>query len=157
MITLRIAVFSDTHGEVASMIKIIKKIKPDKTVHLGDTIRDAKEVVKSIKSLEVACVSGNNDFLLNAPKEINFEVDRIKIFACHGHVYNVKNGLSLILNAAKERKADVVLFGHTHKALNEYQNGVLLFNPGSLSNYGRKSYGVIDIADGKVKSDIFVL
>ena len=43
-----------------------------------------------------------------------------------------------------------MLFGHTHCALNEYDEGLYIMNPGSCNGYGA-SYGYIDITE---KGDI---
>ena len=46
--------------------------------------------------------------------------------------------------AARDRKADIALYGHTHQAEIEYRDGLYLMNPGSLhGSYG--TYGIIDI------------
>ena len=61
-------------------------------------------------------------------------------------------GLGELEHEARERKADVALFGHTHITHDEYIDGVRLFNPGSLG-FG-KSFGVIEVKDGQVISNI---
>ena len=57
-------------------------------------------------------------------------------------------------SAARERSADIVLFGHTHLPYEAYiasdseeEKSVWLFNPGSMSKprEGKPSYGIIDI------------
>ena len=54
--------------------------------------------------------------------------------------------------AAKEKGADIALYGHTHVAHDEEVDGIRLFNPGSLGY--EKSFGVIEIRDGQVLSNI---
>jgi len=47
---------------------------------------------------------------------------------------------------AEEVGADAVLFGHTHQRILENHAGLLLANPGSLSNAGRhRSFAVLII------------
>ena len=48
--------------------------------------------------------------------------------------------------AAREEKADILLFGHTHNAMTYYEDGLYVMNPGSCSGY-MASYGYIDITD----------
>lgn len=155
---MKLLVFSDTHGDVLPMLTVIDKIKPDKIIHLGDTVKDIQEVIARLPGKDISFVSGNNDFG-KGERELLFSEAGYQIFATHGHHYHVKNGLSYLLSAGRERKADIILFGHTHKALNEYQEGILLFNPGSLSysSYKKPSYGLLQLNEGKLKSDIFVL
>ena len=47
---------------------------------------------------------------------------------------------------------DVIVYGHSHKALNEVIDGVLLFNPG----IARSSYGILTIGE-EVLGEIFDL
>ena len=46
--------------------------------------------------------------------------------------------------AAREQGAQVLLYGHTHQALTDYDDGLHILNPGSLSGW-RPSYGTLDI------------
>ena len=55
-----------------------------------------------------------------------------------------------MIYTARDEKADILLFGHTHQAVTEYYDGLYLMNPGSCHGYGA-SYGFIDITD---KGDI---
>ena len=53
-----------------------------------------------------------------------------------------------IKRAAKENNCNIALFGHTHEKYYSYEDGLHLFNPGSIgSGYGGASYGVINITD----------
>ena len=76
-----------------------------------------------------------------------------RIFLTHGDLYGVKYGLDGIKGLAVDHNADLVLFGHTHQAMEKYistdEGGYYLFNPGSIGGgYGIKpSYGVINITD----------
>ena len=67
------------------------------------------------------------------------------MFATNGHAYDVKSGLYRAVMAAREQKADVLLYGHTHCALEDYDDGLYILNPGSLSRGSRPSYGLLDI------------
>ena len=52
--------------------------------------------------------------------------------------------------AAQERGADIVLYGHTHRAAEEERNGVLFVNPGSLAKREtEKSYAYLVLQSGK--------
>ncbi len=49
---------------------------------------------------------------------------------------------------------DVIVFGHTHKALMEERKGTLLVNPGSPNDRrfsDRLSYAVLDIEEGEIR------
>jgi predicted phosphodiesterase len=56
--------------------------------------------------------------------------------------------------AAREQNADVVVFGHTHNALTEYDEGLYIMNPGHCSGYDA-TYGYIDITEkGEILTNI---
>lgn len=44
---------------------------------------------------------------------------------------------------SRERQADILLFGHTHQPLTDYDDGLYILNPGSLR--GRGTYGLLDV------------
>ena len=48
----------------------------------------------------------------------------------------------MLFERAKEKGADIALFGHTHTPFYEYRENIHLFNPGSVAN---SEYGIIDI------------
>ena len=58
---------------------------------------------------------------------------------------------------ARKQGADIDLFGHTHIGFTRYEDGLYLMNPGSLSRAGEHSYGVIDLCDGGVFTNIIHL
>lgn len=70
-----------------------------------------------------------------------------KIFFIHGHPYYVKHGYERIEEEAKNRGADICLFGHTHIPYTEYKDGIYFMNPGAVFN---GSYGIIDITDSGI-------
>ena len=59
-------------------------------------------------------------------------MEGIKIFYCHGHRYGVKDGREKLAAEAKRRGCGLALYGHTHIAMIDEIDGVMLVNPGSL-------------------------
>ena len=50
----------------------------------------------------------------------------------------------------KDKKVDVIVFGHSHHPMNEIKDGILFFNPGSATDTvfaPFRSYGVLEISD----------
>ena len=92
-------------------------------------------------------VRGNNDWGCTAPDFDEVIVENTKIFFTHGHLFRVKYDLYTIACAAKSRKAKVLLFGHTHEPLIDYDDGLYLMNPGALCpSWGSSpGYGTVDI------------
>ena len=151
---MKLLVFSDSHGSCRIMADIIKKENPDIVIHLGDTVRDIKAVEPLFEGVRFYYVPGNNDYgYLN--NYIETEIGEKKFFICHGHQFRVKSGLHAIMEYAKQKGADILLFGHTHTPLNDYYKGMLVLNPGSIkkSGFGISSYGVIILTEGEVFSE----
>jgi len=146
---MKAIVFSDSHGQVDTMIDIISGNQDvKKIIHLGDLVKDAERLEYEYPDAEIICVAGNNDWYSNQPTERLIELFGIKFFISHGDYYGVKNGLIRITQKARQLGAEVVLFGHTHVPFEGYEGDVLLINPGSISlpaRGSRRSYCVIDI------------
>ena len=74
------------------------------------------------------------------------------MFITHGHAYYVSLDPEYVREEGKARKADIVMFGHTHRPFFEEKDGITVLNPGSLSfprQEGRKgSYMIMEI-DGE--------
>ena len=92
-------------------------------------------------------VRGNCDFESKYPKEILHQLVGNTILAVHGHEHNVKSSLMELYYRAKEKDADIVLFGHSHLYGAEMKDGILFVNPGStMQPRGGKdaTYAVIE-------------
>ena len=153
---MKILVISDTHGEISVAQRIIRLEKPDHVIHLGDCVRDAEDLSNLFPILPICKVSGNNDWFSDEAKEKVIVLGKTRLFLCHGHTTGVKNGLDVQWAKAQTQNCTVSLFGHTHSPYLEEQNGVLLFNPGSIT-YG-DSYGIITLTSdesphGEIKYD----
>ena len=79
-----------------------------------------------------------------------FEIDGVKIFLTHGHLYDVKRSLSSIKEIGEKLNVSLVVFGHTHKPYIEKDGDMTLFNPGATED-GR--YGIIILENGNI--DLF--
>lgn len=69
---------------------------------------------------------------INIPESINFNLAGRRIFATHGHRHCVNYNLDLLYTIADRLPADIVFYGHTHRAYTEENHGSLILNPGSL-------------------------
>lgn len=144
---VRILAVSDSHGDRRTLRRILEQHRDaNAVVHLGDGYAD---VLSLQDEFSVLAVAGNCDgFLCDAPPEREFLLGGKRIFAAHGHRFEVKHSLLRLSLAAQSRQADVALFGHTHLPLIERVDDRYLVNPGSVRDGGR--YALIDIADGAV-------
>ena len=161
----RIVVTSDTHIPIAAaelpemLVKDIKKA--DMLIHAGDLIDSS--VLEILKKLcpKVIAIKGNMDQGLEGnelkEKEI-IEIGGFRIGITHGR--GAPNNLTELLSEEfKNDKVDMIIFGHSHSALNKRIGNILFFNPGSptekvFSPYN--SYGIVEISD-KIKADIIRL
>ncbi|SKA79748.1 hypothetical protein SAMN05428976_1043 [Clostridium sp. USBA 49] len=149
---MQIAVISDTHRntyELKKLKNIVKNI--DIIIHLGDNVDDVN-ILKDGFNGKIINVRGNCDFVTSVPVEILEEIEGKKIFITHGHKYNVKYGLTNLKYRAEELEADIVLFGHTHESLVEYEKGIWFINPGSASlpRDFCKSIAILTIENNKI-------
>ncbi len=150
----KILVFSDSHGEVENMVRIIESAQPDIVIHLGDYTSDCDQLCRRFPELQITGVRGNCDYRSAVPELRKLHVDGKLIFASHGHIYNVKSGYTRICYAAMEADADILLFGHTHIAYRDIGLGMEIMNPGSIGRGRNPSYGVITIDKDKIELEI---
>lgn len=152
---MKILVFSDSHGYCDHMLRAIENERPDRIIHLGDHVSDAEHLKEIWPSLPMMRVRGNCDrFDVTTPEYASDVCDGVRIFAVHGHRFDVKRGLLRLFMAAKERAVHIALFGHTHCAFCENKENIWLLNPGSCGYMGRGSYGVIMVRGGSAECAI---
>lgn len=152
---MKCLIFSDSHGSFSGMRRALDK-HPDAEVvfFLGDGLSDADFLARHEKERMWVAVRGNCDFVsLFCDREVlkteEIFLEGKKIVATHGDLYQVKYGLENIKSLAQSRKADIVLFGHTHLPYEEFaggENQFYLFNPGASS----QSYGILTLSENAV-------
>ena len=140
---MRILVCSDSHGRRDRLVLALEQQpKAEILVFLGDGAADAA-FFSHEPGRRAYLVRGNCDGpSCGLPAWEEFSVLGKKVLCTHGHASQVKFGLESLAFAGRERKADLVLFGHTHEPLVFYEDGVTLFNPGSIHD---GAYGFVDI------------
>ncbi|MFA5089415.1 MAG: metallophosphoesterase family protein [Candidatus Omnitrophota bacterium] len=160
---MRIGVISDTHiPEQAQEIprQILEAFKSvDMIVHAGDLVD-----LGVLRLLEACCsnvkaVWGNMD-----PQPVRDVLLEREIFMAAGFKVGLTHGcgrpaklLELIKEDFKKDKPDLVIFGHSHTAVNITQDRTIYFNPGSPTDKvfaAYNSYGIIEIRD-KIEPQIF--
>ncbi len=150
---MRIAVFSDTHGNVIMMEKILKSIGPvDFFIHAGDFYRDAVKVSQQ-HPINMEAVVGNCDYPRVEPQELTLHLEGITIYLLHGHQLDPGDFYNSLIQKGKEAEADLVVFGHTHLASRFERDEIIFFNPGSISSPrmgNSPTYGIIEIGNGEI-------
>lgn len=117
----RIGIISDTHGllrpEVAEGLQDCERI-----LHGGDI--SSPEILRALEGIAPTfAVRGNNDrdWAADLPETLSFELYGVRFFMVH----NKKD-------IPKDTKdMDVIIYGHSHKYLEQQSGGQLILNPGS--------------------------
>ena len=146
---MRVLIVSDTHGSHRNLDAVLGRGgKIDALIHMGD-VENGEHYIEAVADCETYMVAGNNDFFSFLPKEREFTLGKYNIFITHGHNYYVSMGTARLKEEARLRKADIVMYGHTHKPDLEFDEDIIVINPGSLSyprQEGRRAtYVMIEI------------
>ncbi|WP_406242717.1 metallophosphoesterase family protein [Tissierella carlieri] len=107
----------------------------DIIVHSGDYI--SIEVIEALQKYKnFIGVWGNVDEpevknLIKEKEVVTIEGYRIGIFHGHG---TISNTLDRAYEKFREDDVDIIIFGHSHQPLVKTKKGILMLNPGSLTN-----------------------
>ena len=158
---MRAIVFSDSHGNYDVLEKIVERHQKDADlfIHLGDGEREMEYIRYAYPEKKFLFVAGNCDYGSDAPDYDVADFAGKKIFLTHGWRFGVKASLDHIKDEARKFKADVLLFGHTHRAETDYEDGIYIMNPGSCDHprQGGPSYGIVDITEAGIVLNIVYL
>ena len=147
---MRIVVFSDSHGDIFQAVEVVRRNEREKVfIFLGDGVDELETLKEMYPHKEFIGVRGNCDFFCHLPDEYTMDVGGVKILCTHGHLYSVKSSLERISESARKKGVTVALYGHTHKSLTKYDDGLYLVCPGSVSKPADRypTYATVDITD----------
>jgi len=157
---VRILVISDTHIPRSALDMpeaVYKEIENvDLIVHAGDLVeKDFLEKLKALRDTKAVCGNMDSPELCRIlkPKE-EFEAGSFKIGLLHG--YGAPANLVEIVRS-EFKGVDVIIFGHSHSALNIKKDGILFFNPGSPTDKifaQTNTYGILEVTDKKIEGKI---
>lgn len=173
----RLGVVADTHvsDRVGALhpdiIPTFKENQVELIIHAGD-ISSLDVLTELEKVAPVVATKGNRDYwhLNNLPEQTIINVNNNHILINHGQGnwisyffdklplllfgYNIKRFQKKFLK--NEQEFDIVIFGHSHVAENQWINGKLYFNPGCAydSGFDRQgpSIGLLELSNHKVIS-----
>jgi len=146
----KIGIISDTHGLLRPEVMEILKTC-DCIFHGGDI--NKPEILDQLRSLaSIYAVRGNNDkeWAEGLARTLRFSIEGVEFFMTHNKkdvAWNLEN-------------VQVVIFGHTHKYLEQKIDGRLWLNPGSC---GRRRFdqeitmAVMTVEDGKYQIEKIVI
>ena len=138
---VRLAVLTDTHGNGNAAAEALESTGPfDFFLHLGDGVEDGRRLAHDL-GLNFMGVAGNEDFMSGEPERLAFEASGWRLFLIHGHQTDInpfqprdvfEEHLDALAWMAGREEAEVLLFGHTHKAMVQKRNGLIIGNPGEM-------------------------
>jgi len=158
---MKIGVISDTHiPDRCEHIpfKALEAFKNvDMVIHAGDLAS-----LKAIEELKAVCpkivvVAGNMDgadIVKKFPTKQILNISGFKIGVSHG-AGAPQYLVDLLKDTFKNDNCDIIVFGHSHIAMNEKIGKTLFFNPGSATDclVREASFGLIEI-NGKITANI---
>ena len=155
-----LGVISDTHGylnpQVPELLRGVEHI-----LHAGD-IGDTGIIDALSPIAPVTAVRGNNDRTGPAsfyPEEVTLELSGLIIFLTH-QVNVPKVVGDPRMKPCLDASVDVVVFGHSHIALQRRLGPVLFFNPGAAGKRRFKlipAIGTLSLEEGEVQGTIYQL
>ena len=158
---MKIGVLSDTHlGRVTREFKrIYDRYLSDKDLilHAGDITSTV--IVDFLGRKNFHGVYGNMDPLdvrERLPEKEIIELGPYRLGLIHGG--GPSAGLEDLV-WSEFQNVDVIVFGHSHNAVNYLRDGVLVFNPGTatgFSSLGIHSIGVLELGD-TIRGEIITL
>ena len=153
---MKIGILSDTHDNLTKIehaIKFFNKNKVDFVFHAGDFV--APFAVLKLKNLEAnwAGVYGNNDgekngLFVTSEGKIKDGPRRIEL---EGKKIVLTHELNKINPDVEE--AQIIIFGHTHKAEIRNLGEKILINPGECGAwlYGKSTIAILDLENLSAK------
>ncbi|MCH3973101.1 MAG: metallophosphoesterase [Oscillospiraceae bacterium] len=151
---MRVLVVSDTHHDQWALHRALAaQPTAEVVVHLGDGEDEAEQAKKAFPKKQFYLVRGNCDWGSHLPASLTAEIGGRRFFMTHGYAEQVKYGLYRVEQAARENGAQILLFGHTHEPLTEYDDGLYILNPGSLHG-SMGTYGYVDLTEAGIVTNI---
>jgi putative phosphoesterase len=159
---MKIGVIADTHIPDRTRDipqQIMENFKnADMIIHAGDLVN--LSVLDKLQTVckDIRAVYGNmdsDDVRKKLPQKQLIKVGNYNIGVMHGYG-NPNKLMDFMAEQFKKDNVDLIIFGHSHYALNEKKGNILYFNPGSPTDKifaPYNSYGLIEIND-KIEAKI---
>lgn len=130
---MRVLIVSDTHRHNENLEKVLENIGSlDMVIHCGDA-EGSEDGIRYALDCPMYIVAGNNDYFTELSEEIIVNIGKYRVMVTHGHYYRVNMGTERLVEEAKIKGVDIVIYGHTHKPKMEMSDGIVVLNPGSIS------------------------
>lgn len=141
---MKIAILSDTHGLLRS--EVVEHLKTADAIFHGGDINKQSIVDQLRQYAPVYIVRGNNDkeWAEAIPHDLTVTLGGVTFAMVHN-----KKELPATLGGV-----DVVVFGHSHKYVQEEKDGVLWLNPGSCGPrrfHQEITMMMAEVGEGKIR------
>lgn len=151
---MKILVLSDSHASLQFMRRCVQVMKPDAVIHLGDYYDDGQVIAEENPNLRVHQVPGNCDRFRcppDTPQVMCYSIGGVRMFMTHGHLQSVKLQRDSLIFQARQKSAQIALYGHTHEAdCHRETDGMWVLNPGSCGT-GARTAGWIETEENAIK------
>jgi putative phosphoesterase len=150
-------VVSDSHGDRECLVDLVQQYQGKVTAmfHCGDSELAPNDPLWQ----EFIVVKGNCDYDPEFPESVVKKFGEDTIYMTHGHLANVRSGLTTLSLQAEAAGASIALFGHTHVLGCERHNRILFLNPGSIrlprGPVTIKTYAIIESLEDKYEIQYF--
>lgn len=160
---MKVAVFSDLHDNTPNLnlfLSWVKNNQVNSLIFCGDlaNVATLKYLAENFTD-KIYMVGGNADsFYLSDTKKfknivyaedkLEFKIDNQKIIIVHKPT-DLKKYL------AEDNSFDFAFHGHTHRPWLTKQDGLIIANPGTLTEiFGKSSFAILDTKTGKLELKI---
>lgn len=147
---MKLAILSDTHGLLRP--EVVEYLKTaDAILHSGDI--NKQSIVDELRQYApLYVVRGNNDkdWAEELPHDLTITLGGVTVYMVHNKK-EVPEDLTGV---------DVVVFGHSHKYVQEERNGILWLNPGSCGPrrfHQEVTMMMAEVSDGKIRVEKIVI
>lgn len=114
---MNVLVVSDSHGSSVNFSHALEREKDCPLVFfLGDGEADFEKMKLRFPERSFIGVRGNNDYCSTLEEFAYKHIEGNTLVMCHGHTIGVKRSLHPLLEKAESVRANVALYGHTHRS-----------------------------------------
>ncbi len=137
---MNLAVVSDSHSDIDKLKKLLSHLEDEGIsllAHAGDFMTfGVSKLFAEYPGIKIFIGRGNCDNNRNIVEKLHglphVQLDDVSYFEAGGVGFAISHVEGRAQRAAKDKKVDVFIHGHTHRAKIEQKEGSLVLNPGSL-------------------------
>lgn len=157
---MQIAILSDSHGSLDRLEEVLKSLQQVKIkylIHAGDGLSyGIEEIFAQYPDIQIYYSLGNCDvnseLLAKLQKLKNVTINNVLDFEIENITFSVSHIEGIAESMLKNKKIDVFVHGHTHRAKVDRQESRLILNPGALCEDGK--YFLLSLPDLKIEIKI---